>query len=133
MKIVIALIIIIIVGAGIFILYQKNPKPMELEIEDIVVGTGAEAVAGKKVTVHYTGTLTDGTKFDSSYDHGAPFTFTLGAGEVISGWDKGLLGLKVGGQRRLTIPPSLGYGNQAVGPIPANSILIFEVELLAVE
>lgn len=104
-----------------------------LQIQDEVAGTGVEAVAGKKVTVNYTGTLTDGTKFDSSFDHGQPFSFNLGAGEVIQGWDQGVAGMKVGGKRKLVIPPSLGYGSQAVGPIPANSTLVFEVELLGVE
>jgi len=105
----------------------------KLIIQDEVVGTGAEAVAGKSVTVNYVGTLIDGTKFDSSYDRGTPFTFNLGAGEVIPGWDQGVNGMKVGGKRKLTIPASLGYGAQAVGSIPANSTLIFEVELLKVE
>jgi peptidylprolyl isomerase/FKBP-type peptidyl-prolyl cis-trans isomerase FkpA len=106
----------------------------QLGIIDEVVGTGAEAVSGKHVTVNYTGTLTDGTKFDSSLNPGrTPFDFNLGAGEVIAGWDQGVVGMKVGGKRKLTIPPSLGYGSQAQGPIPANSTLIFEVELFKVE
>jgi FKBP-type peptidyl-prolyl cis-trans isomerase len=106
----------------------------EMKIEDIKVGTGEEAVAGKNVTVHYTGTLTDGTKFDSSLDRGTPFTFSLGSGEVIPGWDQGVAGMKAGGKRKLTIPPSLGYGEQgAEGVIPPNSTLIFEIELLKVE
>lgn len=109
------------------------PQTDKLLIQDEVVGTGAEATAGKSVTVNYVGTLTDGTKFDSSYDRNQPFTFNLGAGEVIQGWDQGIVGMKVGGKRKLTIPPSLGYGSQAVGTIPANSTLIFEVELLKVE
>lgn len=104
-----------------------------LQIQDEVVGTGAEAVPGKKVTVNYVGTLVDGTKFDSSYDHGTPFSFNLGAGEVIVGWDQGVAGMKIGGKRKLIVPPSLGYGSQTVGPIPANSTLVFEVELLGVE
>lgn len=104
-----------------------------LKIDDEVVGSGPEAVPGKKVTVNYMGTLTDGTKFDSSYDRGTPFSFNLGAGEVIAGWDQGVSGMKVGGKRRLTIPPSLGYGAQSVGAIPPNSTLVFEVELLKVE
>lgn len=105
----------------------------ELKITDRVVGTGAEAVAGKSVTVHYVGTLTDGTKFDSSRDRGTPFTFPLGAGRVIKGWDDGVAGMKVGGTRILVIPPALGYGDVDNGPIPAGSTLNFEVELLGVE
>lgn len=106
----------------------------ELKIEDIVVGTGDEAVIGKKVTVNYSGTLIDGTKFDSSYDRGVPFSFTLGMGEVIKGWDEGFAGMKIGGKRKLTIPPELGYGaTGAGGVIPPNATLIFEVELLKVE
>ena len=102
----------------------------ELKIEDIVVGTGLEAVSGKKVTVNYLGTLTNGTKFDSSYDRGVPFSFNLGAGEVIKGWDEGFAGMKVGGKRKLTISPELGYGaTGAGGVIPPNATLIFEVEL----
>jgi FKBP-type peptidyl-prolyl cis-trans isomerase len=109
----------------------------KLIIQDEVVGTGAEAVTGKSVTVNYTGTLTDGTVFDSNVDskfnHIQPFAFNLGAGEVIPGWDQGVVGMKVGGKRKLTIPPSLGYGSQSVGSIPPNSTLIFEIELLKVE
>lgn len=106
----------------------------ELKIEDLVVGTGAEAVAGKLISVHYTGTLTNGTKFDSSKDRGEPFEFTLGAGQVIQGWDKGFAGMKVGGKRKLTIPSEMGYGAQgAGGVIPPNATLIFEVELLGVK
>lgn len=106
----------------------------ELKIEDIVVGTGLEAVSGKKVTVNYLGTLVNGTKFDSSYDRGVPFSFILGAGEVIKGWDQGVAGMKVGGKRKVTIPSSLGYGaTGAGGVIPPNAALIFEVELLKVE
>ncbi len=102
----------------------------ELKIEDLKVGAGAEAQVGKTVSVNYLGTLTNGTKFDSSYDRNQPFEFQLGAGQVIEGWDKGVVGMKVGGKRKLTIPPSLGYGEQAVGTIPANSTLVFEIELL---
>lgn len=106
----------------------------KLIILDETIGTGAEAVAGKKVTVNYVGTLTDGTKFDSSYDRGTPFSFTLGAGEVIPGWDQGVAGMKAGGKRKLTIPSSLGYGAQGIpGAIPGDATLIFEVELLKVE
>jgi FKBP-type peptidyl-prolyl cis-trans isomerase len=112
---------------------QNMSQATELKIEDTVVGNGDEAVAGKQVTVHYTGTLTNGTKFDSSLDRGQPFTFTLGAGEVIQGWDEGVAGMKVGGKRKLTIPPDMGYGPMAIGTIPANSTLLFDVELLQVE
>lgn len=109
-------------------------KQTELKIEEITVGTGDEAVAGKKVTVNYAGTLENGTKFDSSYDRGTPFSFNLGAGEVIQGWDQGVAGMKVGGKRKLTIPSSLGYGERGAGAaIPPNATLIFEVELLKVE
>lgn len=111
---------------------QENAS--ELKIEDLVVGTGAEAVSGKLISVHYTGTLTNGTKFDSSKDRGEPFEFTLGAGQVIQGWDKGFAGMKVGGKRKLTIPSEMGYGAQgAGGVIPPNATLIFEVELLGVK
>ena len=104
-----------------------------LEIEDIVIGEGAEAVPGSTVSVHYTGWLTDETKFDSSVDRGQPFQFTLGQGMVIKGWDEGVAGMKVGGKRRLTIPPEMGYGDQgAGGVIPPGATLIFEVELLGV-
>lgn len=106
----------------------------ELKIEDLVVGTGAEAVSGKEISVHYTGTLTNGTKFDSSKDRGTPFEFTLGAGQVIQGWDKGFAGMKVGGKRKLIIPSDMGYGAQgAGGVIPPNATLVFEVELLDVK
>ena len=112
-----------------------SPSPSAdgtLVSQDLVVGTGATAATGDTVTVNYVGTLTNGTKFDSSYDRGQPFTFRLGAGQVIAGWDQGVVGMRVGGKRRLTIPPSLGYGGQANGPIPANSTLIFEIELLSI-
>lgn len=105
----------------------------ELKIEDLSVGNGTEAVAGKRLSMHYTGTLLNGVKFDSSLDRGAPFEFTLGAGEVIKGWDQGIVGMKVGGKRKLTIPPSLAYGAGTVGAIPPNSTLVFEVELLEVK
>lgn len=111
---------------------QKGEEMEKLIIEDLAVGNGTEAVLGKKVTVHYTGTLTNGKKFDSSLDRNTPFSFLLGGGEVISGWDEGVKGMKIGGKRKLTVPPSKGYGNRPIGPIPANSTLIFEVELLDV-
>jgi FKBP-type peptidyl-prolyl cis-trans isomerase len=105
----------------------------ELKIEDLRVGGGSEAKAGNNVIVHYVGTLTDGKKFDSSRDRGQGFSFRLGAGKVIKGWDQGVAGMKVGGMRRLTIPPDLGYGERGFPPvIPPNSTLVFEVELLEV-
>ena len=113
---------------------QPVAEVTELKMEDIKVGIGAVAEAGKSVTVHYTGWLTNGTKFDSSKDHGQPFTFHLGGGEVIKGWDQGVAGMKVGGVRKLTIPPNLGYGARgAGGVIPPNATLVFEVELLGVQ
>ncbi len=113
---------------------QTSTPSAGLKIEDEKVGTGDEAVAGKKVTVNYLGTLTDGKKFDSSYDRNEPFTFNLGAGEVIKGWDEGVAGMKVGGKRKLTISPELGYGAAGAPPvIPSNATLVFEVELLKVE
>ena len=105
----------------------------DLQIEDLQAGSGAEAVAGKTVDVHYTGWLTNGTKFDSSLDRGRPFSFPLGGGRVIQGWDRGVVGMKVGGRRKLTIPPELGYGAHGAGAIiPGGATLVFEVELLAV-
>ena len=104
-----------------------------LQIQDLTVGTGQEAKSGDTVTVNYLGTLTNGTKFDSSYDRNQPFTTQIGVGQVIKGWDEGIVGMKVGGKRKLIIPPSLGYGSQAMGSIPPNSTLIFEVELLDVK
>ena len=104
-----------------------------LKVEDVKPGTGPEAVSGKEVTVHYTGKLTDGKKFDSSLDRKQPFKFILGAGQVISGWDKGVAGMKVGGKRKLTIPPDMAYGKNGVpGVIPPDSTLVFDVELLGV-
>ena len=96
-------------------------------------GTGAEAVVGSTVSVNYVGRLEDGTVFDASANHGGPFSFTLGRGMVIAGWEQGILGMKEGGKRTLTIPPELGYGSSQVGPIPANSTLIFDVELVQVQ
>ncbi len=108
-------------------------NPADLVIEEIAIGDGAEAVAGKQVSVHYTGWLTNGTKFDSSKDRNEPFGFKLGAGQVIAGWDRGVAGMKIGGKRKLTIPAHLGYGARgAGGVIPPNAVLVFEVELLGV-
>ena len=105
-----------------------------LRITDLEIGDGAEATAGQTVVVHYRGTLEDGTQFDASYDRGKPFSFPLGAGRVIKGWDEGVQGMKVGGKRKLVIPPDLGYGARgAGGVIPPNATLIFDVELLDIK
>lgn len=104
----------------------------QVAVEDLVVGTGSTAVAGDTLNVHYTGWLADGTKFDSSYDRGQTYAFRLGAGQVIAGWDQGLAGMKVGGKRRLIIPPSLAYGSSGYGPIPGNATLKFEVDLVSI-
>lgn len=112
---------------------QNEQTPTELQIEDLVVGTGAEAQKGNTASLHYTGTLLNGTVFDSSYNRGTPFSFTLGENSVIQGWEQGILGMKVGGKRKLVIPPDLAYGPNARGLIPANSTLVFEVELLDVK
>jgi FKBP-type peptidyl-prolyl cis-trans isomerase FkpA len=145
--------ILIVIGGGYFIdrfLYQPQTEEVTgppaidssiqtvttdsgLQYQDIVVGTGAEAQPGSTVSVHYTGWLTDGTKFDSSVDRNKPIVFPLGVGRVIRGWDEGVSGMKVGGKRRLTIPADLAYGEQGSAPvIPPNAVLIFDVELLDV-
>lgn len=126
------------VGSGFNLdrfLIQNNmtSSTSDLVFEDLVVGEGLEATSGDHLVVNYAGFLTDQTQFDSSWDREVPFEFTLGAGEVIVGWDQGIAGMKEGGVRILTIPPSLAYGAEAVGPIPPNSTLIFVVELLRVE
>ncbi|MBX4211181.1 MAG: FKBP-type peptidyl-prolyl cis-trans isomerase [Candidatus Yanofskybacteria bacterium] len=153
------LILVLAVGGGIWFFVRKNneiqganldaalngtasPTPAvspsvdtsHLIIEDLKVGTGPAAQAGQAVTVHYTGWLTNGQKFDSSVDRGQPFSFILGGGMVIPGWDQGLVGMKVGGKRKLTIPPDLAYGPRgAGGVIPPNATLVFEVDLLGVQ
>jgi len=104
----------------------------ELALFDAVVGTGAEAVLGSTVSVHYIGRFVDGTTFDTSLNSGIPFTFQLGSGQVIKGWDQGLLGMKVGGRRTIIVPPELGYGEKGRGPIPPNATLVFDVELISV-
>jgi peptidylprolyl isomerase len=113
---------------------SSGPAGAELKITDLEVGTGDVAETGKSVTVHYRGTLADGTEFDSSRKHGSPFSFRLGAGMVIRGWDEGVKGMKVGGKRKLVVPPNMGYGDRgAGGVIPPNATLTFEVELLEVQ
>jgi len=108
----------------------KNP---DFKVEDTLVGQGPEVKSGDTVVMHYTGTLTDGTKFDSSVDRGTPFETQIGVGRVIKGWDEGVPGMKVGGKRKLTIPADMGYGAQGAGSIPPNSTLIFDVELLEIK
>ncbi|GIW13677.1 MAG: hypothetical protein KatS3mg062_1116 [Tepidiforma sp.] len=118
--------------AGPITLSNPTITPSGLRYEDIVVGTGASPQPGQRVTVHYTGYFTDGRTFDSSLDRGQPFTFVLGVGQVIRGWDEGLATMKVGGKRLLYIPSNLAYGSRGQGPIPPDTDLVFEVELLDV-
>ena len=141
------LLIVGVVGTLLFtVLFSKPPSNQQqnkeglpsleagLQITDSTVGKGKEAKTGDKVSVHYKGTLLDGTKFDSSYDRGKPFEFILGQNQVIQGWEKGILGMKVRGKRKLVIPPSLAYGEQGIpGAIPPNATLVFEVELLDIK
>jgi FKBP-type peptidyl-prolyl cis-trans isomerase len=136
---------IIIVFGVLTLLTQKSSTPTptittnqveetQLKIEDLTEGQGTEVKSGDTVTVHYTGTLTNGTKFDSSLDRGEPFTTQIGVGAVIKGWDQGIVGMKIGGKRRLTVPSSLAYGETgAADSIPPNATLIFEIELLDVK
>jgi FKBP-type peptidyl-prolyl cis-trans isomerase len=139
-RLAILAIAILLLAAVTYVVYsslnrpEATTTPSGLQVEDLVVGTGEQADTGDTVSVHYTGTLQDGTKFDSSLDRGQPYTFTIGQGRVIAGWDEGIPGMKVGGKRKLTIPPDLGYGAAGSPPvIPANATLIFEVELLEVQ
>ncbi len=139
----IALIIIVVAGIAGAIYYfnfyrggatgNSVRTASGLKYIDEVVGTGASPAPGSSVTVHYTGTLENGTKFDSSVDRGTPYTFTIGLGAVIRGWDEGIMSMKEGGKRKLIIPPDLGYGAQGQGAIPPNSTLLFDVELIKVE
>lgn len=112
---------------------DKKGNLKKLVIEDIKIGTGDEVKAGDTVEVHYVGKLQSGEEFDSSKKRGVPFEFTVGEGRVIAGWEQGLVGMKVGGERILVIPPELAYGNRAVGPIPPNSTLVFSIELIAIK
>lgn len=154
-KIVIALLVLVVLILGSYYFLKNAPARVDqkmdyfeeqnsqpaslkqdqedLKIEDLEVGQGQEIKKGDIAQVHYLGTLTNGEKFDSSYDRNQPFEFQVGAGQVIQGWDQGFLGMKVGGKRKLTIPPSLGYGSQPAGSIPPNSTLIFEVELIEIK
>lgn len=133
------IIFVFVGGMGMFNSLTNNQQMIDsstksnLIIKDVVVGSGKEAVNGSIVTVHYTGVFENGTKFDSSRDRGEPFSFSLGEGQVIAGWDQGVLGMKVGGKRNLVIPPELAYGMNDYGPIPGGSVLMFEVELLDVK
>ena len=111
----------------------SNPQGGKLQIINEKIGTGPAVKKGDTVEINYVGTLTNGTKFDASADHGGPFTTQIGTGQVIKGWDEGIIGMRVGGKRKLIIPPSLGYGSQAVGPIPPNSTLIFQVQLVGIK
>lgn len=112
---------------------QIDTTTKGISITDVIEGEGREAEKGEVLTVHYVGRLVDGTQFDSSYDRGVPFSFTLGDGEVIPGWDKGLVGMKVGGTRRLVIAPEFAYGSSQVGAIPPDSTLVFEVSLINIK
>ncbi|MGA9995564.1 MAG: FKBP-type peptidyl-prolyl cis-trans isomerase [Pyrinomonadaceae bacterium] len=141
--IAIAVMAALVVGGALYFLssggfFQRAgtevKKPSGLRYTDTTAGTGASPAPGKMVTVNYTGTLEDGTKFDSSFDHGQPYTFPIGRGKVIPGWDEGVMDMKVGGKRRLIVPPGLGYGPMGSPPkIPGNATLIFDIELLDVK
>jgi FKBP-type peptidyl-prolyl cis-trans isomerase FkpA len=116
-----------------FAQFDQYKDSQSILLQEITPGTGAEVVVGKQATVNYRGWLTNGTKFDESYNRGQAFSFTPGEHRVITGWEQGVIGMKVGGKRRLVIPPAFGYGAQATGPIPANSVLVFDIELLDVK
>ncbi|GMV84723.1 MAG: hypothetical protein AMXMBFR80_05810 [Dehalococcoidia bacterium] len=118
---------------GPMTLQNPTTTPSGLQYEDVVAGTGESPQTGFRVTVHYTGKFLDGKTFDSSVDRGQPFTFVIGVGQVIKGWDEGVATMKVGGKRNLLIPPELAYGSRGQGPIPPNTPLFFEVELLSVQ
>lgn len=131
--IILAVVAVVAIGAALWIRGNKPKEtPPELVIEDTLEGTGEEAKTGDTVKVNYKGTLEDGTQFDSSYDRGEPFEFTIGQGNVIQGWEQGVPGMKVGGKRKLVIPPHLAYGESGRGSIPPNATLTFEVELVEI-
>jgi FKBP-type peptidyl-prolyl cis-trans isomerase len=113
--------------------FNNNGELSRMVIDDVVIGKGEEVKNGDTVSVHYIGTLQNGTEFDNSQKRGEPFTFTVGEGMVIKGWEEGLIGMKKGGQRLLVIPPSMGYGANAIGPIPPNSTLLFSIELVEIK
>lgn len=121
------------VGEAIVEASGAGTSVQKLIIDDVVIGTGDEVKTGDVVSVHYIGTLQNGQQFDNSYLKGNPFSYTVGAGKVIKGWEEGVLGMKVGGQRILVIPASMAYGEKGFGPIPANATLVFAIELLAIE
>lgn len=127
-----AVVVFSMVGCGSGTEAPTDTGSGTLETQDTLVGTGATAVSGDTLTVHYIGSFLDGRVFESSYTAGRPYTFRLGAGQVIPGWDQGLPGMRVGGKRRLTIPPSLAYGSQGAGSIPPNTTIRFEVELVSI-
>ncbi len=143
------MIIVLLVGVLIVIAVVLNsrnasqktepvvPSTMQnedkLKVEDVKEGTGEAVKKGDIIVIHYSGTLENGQKFDSSYDRDEPFETQIGVGNVIQGWDEGVIGMKIGGKRKLTIPPSMGYGDQATGSIPPNSTLIFDLELLSIK
>ena len=133
MRLILSLLFALLFVSCESITLEEPAKYPNLKITDIKVGNGAQPTFGSTVTVHYVGTLTNGKVFDSSRERNQPFSFRIGTSEVIKGWDVGLSTMKVGGKRKLEIPPEMGYGSRAVGSIPANSTLIFEVELLNVQ
>ena len=130
---------VFIFGQSLISIFNTNrpqinvSRSPQILMQDDVIGTGDEATLGSRVVVHYTGRFVDGQVFDSSVSRGEPFQFVLGVGQVIKGWDEGIVGMKVGGKRTINVPPELGYGANDYGPIPGNSTLIFDIELLKVE